>query len=76
MKPLVLTLKKKIKFRLDASFLTVNNIKNLTHIKNLKISYCKKKYLITDLFRIKGKDVKNIIIKSMDVILLLKKRLK
>ena len=64
MKPLVLTLKKKIKFRLDASFLTVNNIKNLTHIKNLKISYGKKKYLITDLFRIKGKDVKNIIIKS------------
>jgi len=64
MKPLILTLKKQVKFRLDASFLTTNKIKNFNEFKSLKIAYGKRQCKLTDLFSVRGEDIKNIILKS------------
>ena len=64
MKPLTIILKSQIQFRLDASFITTNNIKTSSQFKNLKIFYGNKLHKITNLFKVSGDDVKNIIIKS------------
>ena len=64
MKPLTIKLKSQIQFRLDASFITTNNIKTSSQFKNLKIIYGNKLHKITNLFKVSGDDVKNIVIKS------------
>ncbi len=64
MKPLILRLKKQLRFRLDGSFLTINNFKNVSEFKKLKIFYGNKLYDISQFFLISGQDTKNIIIKS------------
>ena len=64
MKPLTLKLKKQLRFRLDGSFLSVNNFKNISEFKKFKIVYGNKLHNISQFFSISGQDIKNIIIKS------------
>ena len=47
MKPLTLKLKKQLRFRLDGSFLSVNNFKNISEFKKFKILYGNKLHNIS-----------------------------
>ncbi len=64
MNPVVITLKEKIKNRLDMRSLTSFDIKNINNLKSLPIQYGKHQIKLSDIFTIKGKDLKNIIFKS------------
>ena len=64
MTPLTITLKKKIKHRLDLRFLTCGNFKTITSLKSFYLQYGNSRMKLSELFSIRGKDLKNIIIKS------------
>jgi formylmethanofuran dehydrogenase subunit C len=63
MNPVTLKLKKKIKYRMDMSFLS-NPYKDISKLSSQIISYGNKQFKIKELFSIKGNDIKNIIIQS------------
>lgn len=63
MKPIILQLKKKLKYRLDMSFLSTQ-FKNISSLQSYKILYGNKQFKFKDFFSIKGNDLNNIIIKS------------
>ncbi len=62
MSPLIFTLKTRLGFSLDISELTPDKLskKNKSQIKNIKLSYGKKKIPIMELFTISGNDTNNI----------------
>jgi len=63
MNPVILKLKKKIKYRIDMSFLS-NSYKDASRLSSQIISYGNKQFKVKELFNIKGSDIKNIIIQS------------
>ena len=65
MKPVTIKLKKKLKYRLDMSFLSdISNYKSIKTLLSKKISYGNRMVGITSLFSITGSDISSVIIKS------------
>ena len=63
MNPVILKLKKEIKYRMDMSFLSKSH-KDMSKFSSQIISYGNKQFKIKELFTIKGSDIKNIILQS------------
>ena len=63
MKPVIMKLKKKLKYRVDMSCLS-NLFMSISSLKSQGVIYGNKEFKLADLFDIKGNDVKNIIVKS------------
>ena len=57
MNPVILKLKKKIKYRMDMSFLSKSH-KDMSKFSSQIISYGNKQFKIKELFTIKGSDIK------------------
>ena len=65
MKPVVIKLKKKIKYRIDMSFLSnLYKHKSLNSFRSKIIIYGNKEYKAKDIFHIEGNDVTKLILKS------------
>ena len=65
MMPVTIKLKKKLKYRLDMSFLSdISNYKSIKTLLSKKISYGNRMVCITSLFSITGNDTSSVIIKS------------